>query len=191
MGEGPWALIGLGNPGAAYAGHRHNVGCMALDAIAGPGTAWRTKFQGLYAQGPGGTHLLKPQTFMNESGRAAAALARFYKIPPQHIWVFHDDLDLAPGKVRVKVGGGTAGHNGLRSVAAHLGAPGFGRVRIGIGHPGHRDRVRSYVLSDFARADRAWLGPLLDAIAAQAPLLLSGEDGLFMTRIAQGQENGV
>ena len=187
----PIALIGLGNPGPGYAGHRHTVGFMALDAIAGPGAAWRNKFQGFYTQG-GGAHLLKPQTFMNDSGRAVAALARFYKIPPARIWVFHDELDLAPGKIRVKIGGGLAGHNGLRSIAAHLGTPDFGRVRFGIGHPGDRARVTGYVLSDFTATERAgWLTPLLDAVAAHAPLLVAGDAGAFMTKVALSARNAV
>jgi peptidyl-tRNA hydrolase, PTH1 family len=187
----PVALVGLGNPGPGYAGNRHNVGFMTLDVLAGAGAAWRSKFNGLYTQDGAGGHLLKPQTFMNESGRAVAALARFYKIPPARIWVFHDDLDLAPGKVRAKVGGGLAGHNGLRSIAAHLGTPDFGRVRIGIGHPGDRARVTGHVLSDFARADADWLAPLLEAVAAHAPLLVAGEAGLFMTKVALSAQDGI
>lgn len=187
----PVALVGLGNPGPEYAGHRHNVGFMAVDTIAGPGAAWRAKFQGLTAEariGGARVALLKPQTFMNESGRSVAALARFYKIPPARIWVFHDELDLAPGKLRVRMGGGLAGHNGLRSITAQLGTPEFGRARIGIGHPGDRARVHGYVLHDFAKAERAaWVEPLLAAMADHAGLLLDGAPDAFMSRVAEAR----
>jgi len=182
-------FVGLGNPGAQYARQRHNVGFMALDAIAGRagGVAWRGKFQGEVAELTlDGIRcvLLKPQTFMNESGRAVGEAARFHKIAPGDVVVFHDEVDLAPGKVRVKTGGGAAGHNGLKSIAAHLG-PDFRRVRIGVGHPGHRDRVAGYVLHDFSKADRAWLEPLLEEIAAAAPALASGDDANFMNQVAR------
>lgn len=181
-------FVGLGNPGPKYAGHRHNVGFMAIDAIARAHgfPPFRERFQGLLSEGRLGgerTALLKPQTYMNESGRSVGAALRFYKLPLSELVVLHDELDLAPGRLRVKHGGGAAGHNGLRSIDAHLGKD-YRRVRIGIGHPGHPDRVTSYVLSDFAKTDAAWLEPLLDAIAEAAPLLAAGDDANFMNRVA-------
>ncbi len=181
-------LVGLGNPGPKYAGHRHNVGFMAIDAIAeahgfGP---FRKKFQGEIADGRLGdapARLLKPLTFMNESGRSAGEAARFFKIPNDQIIVFYDELDLAPGKVRVKRGGGAAGHNGIRSLHAHLG-PDYKRVRIGIGHPGAKPKVIGHVLGDFSKADQDWLPDLLNAIAAAAPHLAAGADDKFQTDIA-------
>lgn len=185
-------FVGLGNPGAGYAGHRHNVGFMAIDAIAethGFGSE-RSKFSGLLREGklggPGAMTrvvLLKPQTYMNNSGQAVGEAARFFKIEPGDITVFYDELDLAPGKVRVKTGGGLAGHNGLKSLKQHIGAE-FRRVRIGIGHPGHKDRVIGHVLSDFAKADRVWLEPLLDGMAKAAPFLSAGDEGRFMSEVA-------
>lgn len=182
-------FVGLGNPGDRYARHRHNVGVMAVERIAarhgfGP---WRARFQGRLAEGTlGGERvwLLCPQTWMNESGRSVADAARFMKLPLADVVVFHDELDLAPGKVRVKLGGGVAGHNGLRSLDACLGSREFGRVRIGIGHPGHKDRVVGHVLADFHKSEQAWLDPLLDAIADAAPLLAAGDDAGFMNRVA-------
>ncbi len=181
-------LVGLGNPGPAYAGNRHNIGFMAVDAIAerhrfGP---FRAKFQSHLAEGSlaGRTVLLlKPQTFMNVSGQAVAAAASFYKIAPADVLVFHDEIDLAAGKVRVKVGGGHAGHNGLRSLHAHIG-PDYRRVRLGIGRPGSKGEVIDHVLDDFAKADRVWLTPLLDAIAEYAPLLADGDGEAFMSKVA-------
>jgi len=181
-------LVGLGNPGAEYAGNRHNIGFMAVDAIAarhglGP---FRSKFQGQMADGRIGDErvlLLKPQTYMNLSGQSAGQAARFHKLEPAHVIVFHDELDLAPGKVKVKTGGGAAGHNGLRSLDAHLGNA-YRRVRLGIGHPGDKARVHGHVLSDFAKADRGWLDPLMDAVAEYVPLLLSGRDSDFMSKVA-------
>lgn len=187
------AFIGLGNPGASYASHRHNVGFMAVQAIVGARAMWRTKHQGLVTDmqhEKARVFVLKPQTYMNESGRAVVALSSFYKIPPQNIWVFHDDLDLAPGKVRIKIGGGLAGHNGLRSIAEHLGTPDFGRVRIGIGHPGDKTRVHGYVLSDFTKADAVWLDPLLEALALHAHFLITQQPELLMNRIAQSAPFG-
>lgn len=180
-------LVGLGNPGAKYARNRHNVGFMAVDAIArahgfGP---WRKRFQAETAEGriAGETCLiLKPMTFMNESGRAVGEAMRFYKLAPWDVIVFHDELDLAPGKMRVKGGGSHAGHNGLRSIDAHIG-PQFYRVRIGIGHPGSRELVTPYVLHDFSKADRQWLQPLLEAIATAMPELVQENDGRFMTEV--------
>lgn len=185
-----WLLVGLGNPGDKYAGNRHNVGFMAIDSIAdeygiGP---FKAKYQGQLAEGRIGDHkvaLLKPETFMNESGRSVGAAAKFYKIPPERIVAFHDELDLAPAKIRVKTGGGNAGHNGLRSLDAHLGTPDYVRVRLGIGHPGDKDRVHGYVLSDFAKVEREWLGPYLEAIADHVPLLLDGKENDFMSKVAQ------
>ncbi|MBI2233677.1 MAG: aminoacyl-tRNA hydrolase [Micavibrio aeruginosavorus] len=185
-----WLLVGLGNPGDKYAGNRHNVGFMAIDSIAdeygiGP---FKAKYQGQLAEGRIGDHkvaLLKPETFMNESGRSVGAAAKFYKIPPERIVAFHDELDLAPAKIRVKTGGGNAGHNGLRSLDAHLGTPDYVRVRLGIGHPGDKDRVHGYVLSDFAKVEREWLGPYLEAIADHLPLLLDGKENDFMSKVAQ------
>jgi len=182
-------FVGLGNPGAKYARNRHNVGFMAVEAIAsahgfGP---WRAKFQGLVSEGVLGGEkviLLKPETFMNLSGQSVGEAARFYKIAPEAVTVFHDELDLAPGKLRVKRGGGHAGHNGLRSITAHIGAE-FRRVRLGIGHPGHKDRVAGYVLQDFARAEEGWLDDLLRGIAEGAPWLAQGKPDRFQTAVAQ------
>ena len=181
-------FVGLGNPGAKYAGHRHNVGFMALDRIAGAHGfgPWRGKFQGAVAEGRLGGEkvtLLKPETFMNNSGQSVGAAMRFFKLDPTDIVVFHDEIDLAPGKIRVKNGGGHAGHNGLRSLHAHLGE-GYQRVRIGVGHPGHKDAVPTYVLRDFSKADQAWLGPLLDGVADGAPYLADGDAGRFQNAVA-------
>ena len=182
-------LVGLGNPGEKYERTRHNVGFMAVDEIAdalsfGPE---RSKHQGILREGTVGTEkviTLKPQTFMNESGRSVAAVAQFYKLDLSEIIVFHDELDLVPGKLRMKTGGGHAGHNGLRSIHAHLGEA-YRRVRLGIGHPGDKSRVSGYVLHDFAKADADWLGPLLAAIAREATWLVKGEDQRFQTAVAQ------
>ncbi len=185
-------LVGLGNPGRDYAGHRHNVGFMALDAIADKGrfSPWRKQFKGEAAEGAFDTPkgrvkvlALKPQTFMNLSGEAVQAAAHFYRIPPSDIVVLYDELDLAPGKIRVKTGGGAAGHNGIRSIAGALG-PDFRRVRIGIAHPGDKTRVTGHVLGNFSKDDRLWLDPLLDAIADAAPLLATNDDVGFMNKVA-------
>ena len=181
-------FVGLGNPGAEYAFNRHNVGFMAVDAIAAAHNfpAWRQRFSGLFTEGRLGREkvlLLKPQTYMNESGRSAGETMRFYKLDEKDVTVFHDELDLAPGKVRVKTGGGVAGHNGLKSLTAHLGND-YVRVRIGIGHPGHRERVVGYVMHDFTKADYDWLEPLLGAIADAAPHLADGANDKFQTQIA-------
>jgi PTH1 family peptidyl-tRNA hydrolase len=180
-------FVGLGNPGAAYTGHRHNIGFMALDAIAARhGIApWRRRFQGVAAEGTLGADralLLKPGTYMNESGRAVAEAVRFYKIAPHDTLVFHDEIDLAPGKVRVKVGGGTAGHNGLRSISAHIGNE-YRRVRIGVGHPGDKELVQRHVLSPFGKNDRAWVETLCEIIAENAVLLVRGEDATFQNKV--------
>ncbi len=184
-------IAGLGNPEEKYRHNRHNAGFMALDAIArthgfGP---WRRKFSALVSdgvlqtpEGPVRTLLLKPQTFYNESGRALQAATSFYKIPLSQVVVFHDDIDLAPGKFRVKCGGGSAGNNGIKSITAALG-PDFRRARIGVGHPGNKAQVVSYVLKDFSREDRTWLEPLLENIATAAPLLAEGRDDAFQTRV--------
>ncbi len=182
-------FVGLGNPGSEYARHRHNVGFMALERIAERhGLApWKKRFQGLACDGLIGGHrvtLLKPQTYMNDSGRAVGEAQRYLKIAEADIYVFHDELDLAPGKLRVKVGGGNAGHNGLRSITAHIGND-YARVRIGIGHPGAKELVMRHVLHDFAKADLAWLEPLLDAIAEAAPRLAAGDQARFLTEVAR------
>lgn len=182
-------LVGLGNPGARYSRQRHNIGFMAVEAVArayrfGP---WRNKFAGLVSEGFLGdvkVLLQKPQTFMNRSGYAVADAARFYKLALAEIVVVHDEVDLAPGKVRIKTGGGVAGHNGLRSIAEQLGSRDFKRVRMGIGHPGHKDLVTGHVLGDFSADDREWVGRLLDAFVEAAPLLVAGDDAGCMNRIA-------
>ncbi|MEO0461809.1 MAG: aminoacyl-tRNA hydrolase [Pseudomonadota bacterium] len=183
---------GLGNPGAKYALHRHNVGFMAMDTIAevhgfGPEQG---KFAGLAREGRIGTQkilLLKPSTFMNESGRSVGEAMRFYKLEPSALTVFHDELDLAPFKVKVKQGGGTAGHNGLRSIDRHLGRE-FRRVRIGIGHPGHKDRVTGHVLGNYAKAEQDPLVTMLGAIAAEAEWLAKEDDPRFMSDVALRQQ---
>jgi len=181
-------FVGLGNPGAGYAGHRHNIGYMAVDRIAadhgfGP---WRGKFHGELTEGRLGREkvlLLKPATFMNRSGTAVGAAAQFYKLAPEDVVVFHDELDLAPGKLRWKAGGGHAGHNGLRSIHAAIG-PDYGRVRMGIGHPGHKDRVAGYVLHDFAKADADWLEAVLAGVSDGAAALAEGDTGRFQNAVA-------
>jgi PTH1 family peptidyl-tRNA hydrolase len=180
-------FVGLGNPGTKYVGNRHNIGFVIVEAIAkrhgiGP---WRRRFQGLTAEGTiGGERvlLLLPGTFMNESGRAVAEAMNFYKVALDHIVVFHDELDLPPAKVRVKTGGGIAGHNGLRSISSHVGND-YRRVRIGIGHPGNKDMVHPYVLSDFAKSERDWVETLTDAVADNADLLARGQDASFQNKI--------
>jgi peptidyl-tRNA hydrolase, PTH1 family len=181
--------VGLGNPEPGMARQRHNVGFMAIDTIAirhgfGP---WRARFKGLIAEGSvAGQKViaLKPMTYMNDSGESVQAAASFFKLPVEAITAFHDELDLAPGKVRVKRGGGAAGHNGLRSMDRMLGSPDYWRVRLGIGHPGTKERVLGHVLSDFAKVDRDWLVTLLDAVADSAALLAEGKPEDFMTKVA-------
>ncbi len=181
--------VGLGNPEPGMARQRHNIGFMALDAIAarhgfGP---WRQRFKGLVTEGMvGGQKILalKPMTYMNDSGSAVQPAAAFFKLPVEAIVAFHDELDLTPGKVRVKRGGGAAGHNGLRSMDRQLGNPDYWRVRLGIGHPGHKDRVTGHVLGDFAKVDQPWLTALLDAVADAAPLLAQGQHEAFMSKVA-------
>ncbi len=180
--------VGLGNPEPGMARNRHNIGFMAVDTIAiryafGP---WRRRFKGLLSEGSvDGERVvaLKPQTYVNASGESVQAAAAFYKLPLEAVTAFHDELDLAPGKVRVKRGGGAAGHNGLRSLDRILGSPDYWRVRLGIGHPG-KERVLGHVLGDFAKADRDWLLPVLDAVAESALLLATGRPEEFMTKVA-------
>lgn len=180
-------LVGLGNPGPGHARNRHNIGYMAVDEIArryriGP---WKARFQGLVAEGSvDGEKVLalKPTTFMNLSGQSAAAALRFYKLQPQGMIVIHDELDLRPGQVKVKLGGGHAGHNGLRSLDAHVGRD-YWRIRLGIGHPGAPELVHDYILHDFARADEPWLKRLIEAVAEAFPLLAAGDDGRFLNKV--------
>lgn len=181
-------LVGLGNPGPSHAENRHNIGFMAVDRIVarhGLGS-YRSRFQGLIAEGRlDGTKVLalKPMTYMNESGRCVGEAARFYKLAPEDIVVIHDEIDLKPGKLRVKRGGGHAGHNGLRSIDQHIGRD-YRRVRIGVGHPGDKDLVHPYLLGNFTKADRDWLARELDAVAEAAPLLVAGDDAGFTTKVA-------
>ena len=181
-------FVGLGNPGGKYARNRHNIGFMAVERIAsdhgfGP---WRSKFQGLVSEGRLGGEkvvLLKPETFMNLSGQSVGEAMRFYKIDTPDITVFHDEIDLAPGKLRVKSGGGHAGHNGLRSLHAHVGDA-YGRVRMGVGHPGHKDAVPGYVLRDFPKADADWLDDMLRGVSDGAGHLADGDTGRFMNAVS-------
>lgn len=185
-------IVGLGNPGPKHARNRHNIGFLAADAIArahalGP---WRKRFQSEVAEGvietesgPRKALLLKPQTFMNDSGRAVAEAVNFYKLGPEDVVVFYDEIDLAPGKFRIKTGGGAAGHNGIRSLIAHLG-PDFRRARLGVGHPGDKRLVHHYVLSDFYKAEEPWVIDLVDACARALPLLAEGRDDAFQTRVS-------
>ena len=179
-------FVGLGNPGAQYAGNRHNIGFMALEAIAREYRfpPFRARFKGRASEGQiGGERvvLLMPETYMNESGRAAQEAARFYKIELPDIVALHDELDLAPGKLRIKTGGGNAGHNGLRSLTAHLGND-YRRVRLGIGHPGDKALVHSYVLNDFGKSERPWVEALCDAVARNAAMLVQRDDSKFQTK---------
>ena len=180
-------FVGLGNPGREYAGNRHNIGFMAVDAIAREHgiSTFRSRFQGQAAEGPLGSErvvLLKPATYMNESGRAVAEAMKFYKIPLDSIVVLHDELDLAPGKLRVKKGGGNAGHNGLRSITAHVGND-YRRVRLGIGHPGDKALVHNYVLNDFAKSEQGWVETLCDSVARNAALLAKGDDAGLQNKV--------
>lgn len=184
-------LAGQGNPGPAYAGNRHNIGFRAVDAIA---ARWgfgpeRSRFQGLAREGtidtPSGpvrALTLKPQTFYNDSGRSVSAALKFYKLTPADLVLFYDEIDLAAGRFRMKTGGGAAGNNGVRSVTAHIG-PDFRRARLGVGHPGHKDRVQGHVLSDFHKTEAAWVSALLEAVADAAPLLAVGEDERFQAEV--------
>ncbi len=185
-------IVGLGNPGAQYARHRHNIGFMAVDRIAeahgfGP---WRARFQGQAADGHLGGEkvlLLKPQTYMNDSGRSVGEALRFLKLPLSDLIVLHDEIDLAPGKLKVKTGGGHAGHNGLRSITAQCGND-YRRVRLGIGHPGDKALVHAYVLSDFAKAEEAWVEDLCRACADHAALLARGQDAAFQNKVHLAME---
>jgi PTH1 family peptidyl-tRNA hydrolase len=184
-------LAGLGNPGPKYAGNRHNIGFMAADAIA---QRWRfgsvrARFQSITAEGsidtadgPVRALLLKPQTWMNESGRAIGEAAKFFKIEPKDVVVFYDEIDMAPGRFRMKTGGGAAGHNGIRSTIAAIG-PDFRRARLGVGHPGHKDMVHGYVLNDFAKAEQPWVKALLEACADALPFLAAGEDERYQAEV--------
>ena len=188
MADTPLLVAGLGNPGAQYALNRHNAGFIFADAIHaeyrfGP---WRAKFEGLICEGELAARkvfLLKPQTYMNDSGRSAGAALKFFKLPLDALVVAHDEIDLAAGKLKVKTGGGDAGQNGLRSITASLG-PDYRRVRIGIGHPGHKDRVTGHVLQNFSKDDIAWLKPLVMAMVEAAPLLAKDDDAGFMSKVA-------
>lgn len=184
-------LAGQGNPGAKYSGNRHNFGFMVLDRIAADQgfSPWKSRFQSQAAEGtiqtangPAKVLLLKPQTFYNESGRAAGEAARFYKLGPDDVTVFHDEIDLAPGRVRVKRGGGHSGNNGIRSMIAHLG-PDVRRIRLGVGHPGDKSLVMPYVLSDFAKAEKDWVTALMDACSRALPHLLEGDDDRFQSEV--------
>ncbi|CUH50160.1 aminoacyl-tRNA hydrolase [Ruegeria atlantica] len=181
-------FVGLGNPGQKYARNRHNIGFMALDKIAGDHGfgPWKSKFQAEIAEGRLGSEkvlLIKPQTFMNRSGQSVGEAMRFYKLDSTDVTVFHDELDLAPGKVRAKAGGGHAGHNGLRSIHDHI-SPAYDRVRLGIGHPGRKELVSPYVLSDFAKADSDWLEDVLRGVSDGAGHLADGDGGKFMNAVA-------
>jgi PTH1 family peptidyl-tRNA hydrolase len=181
-------LVGLGNPGPRYAYNRHNVGFMALELIRKRYgfSAARQRFEGEASEGTvAGEKVLalKPLTFMNESGRAVGAAANFHKIPPEDVIVLHDEIDLAPGKVRAKRGGGHAGHNGLRSIVQHIG-PEFRRVRMGVGHPG-KERVLGHVLNDFSAEEREWAGAMIGAVSDSLPLLIAGDDAAFMSEVAR------
>ena len=181
-------IVGLGNPGAKYSGNRHNIGFMAVDRIAadhgfGP---WKSKHQGSLTEGRFGSDrcvLLKPETFMNNSGQSVQAAMRFYKLDPQDVIVLHDEIDLAPGKVKHKLGGGHAGHNGLRSIHNHIG-PDYARIRLGVGHPGHKDLVPTYVLRDFAKSDADWLDDVLRGISDGAAQLAAGDPAKFLNAVA-------
>lgn len=180
--------VGLGNPGGKYAMNRHNIGFMALDRVADDhGFApWRGKFQGAVSEGRLGTEkivLLKPETYMNKSGQSVGEAMRFFKLAPEDITVFHDEIDLAPGKLRLKDNGGHAGHNGLRSLHGHIG-DNYRRVRMGVGHPGHKDAVAGYVLRDFAKADQEWLDDMMRGISDGAPSLAEGDKSKFMNAVS-------
>jgi PTH1 family peptidyl-tRNA hydrolase len=180
-------FVGLGNPGARYAANRHNIGFMAVDEIARQHrfAPWRSRFQGQISEGTLGAErvmLLKPQTFMNESGQSVGEAMRFFKLGLSDISVFHDELDLAPAKMRVKIGGGNAGHNGLRSITAHCGND-YRRVRLGIGHPGDKALVYPFVLGDFSKAERPWVEDLCTACSDAAALLAAGEDASFQNKV--------
>ena len=180
-------VVGLGNPGRDRAHNRHNIGFMAVDAIQRRYgfPSFRSKFEGEAADGEIAGHrvtLLKPMTYMNESGRSVAQAVRFYRVPPAEVLVLHDEIDLAAAKLRVKRGGGHAGHNGLRSIHAHIGAD-YARIRLGVGRPEHKGEVLTHVLKDFSKDDAVWLEKLIDAVAEHVPLVLAGDDGAFMSKV--------
>ena len=182
-------LVGLGNPGQKYESNRHNIGFMMADDIVRHYgfSVWRSKFQGLVADGTIGGEkvlILKPQTFMNKSGQSVGEIMRFYKLTPDQIIVMHDELDLVPGKVRVKQGGGHGGNNGVRDIDAHIGAD-FRRIRVGVGHPGNKNVVANYLLSDFAKADKTWLEPVIDECTRALPYLIEGANDKFMSEVAR------
>ncbi|MEM7614926.1 MAG: aminoacyl-tRNA hydrolase [Pseudomonadota bacterium] len=188
-------IAGLGNPGQKYTRNRHNIGFLAVDEIARAQTfgPWREKFQGEVSEGRIGTEktlLLKPTTFMNLSGQAVGEAMRFYKMEPSDVIVLHDELDLAPGKLKVKTGGGHAGHNGLRSLHQHIGEA-YVRVRLGIGHPGDKRLVSHYVLGDFAKADQEWLTPLIEGVARAIPELIAGDSVKFLSQVALHRQSAM
>lgn len=181
-------FVGLGNPGSDYAKNRHNIGFMAVDEIVHRYSfaPFRSKFQGQLCEGKIAGQkvlILKPTTYMNESGKAVQAVMAFYKLPIQDIIVFHDEMDLVAGKIRMKTGGGHAGHNGVRSIQSHIGS-GFQRVRLGVGHPGDKEKVVGHVLKDFSKADQQWLDKMIEAIGENADLLIKGEDSGFMSKVS-------
>jgi PTH1 family peptidyl-tRNA hydrolase len=181
-------FVGLGNPGSDYAKNRHNIGFMAVDEIVHRHSfaPFRSKFQGQLCEGKIAGQkvlILKPTTYMNESGKAVQAAMAFYKLPIQDIIVFHDEMDLVAGKIRMKTGGGHAGHNGVRSIQSHIGS-GFQRVRLGVGHPGDKEKVVGHVLKDFSKADQQWLDKMIEAIGENADLLIKGEDSGFMSKVS-------
>lgn len=187
-----WLFVGLGNPGAEYQHHRHNIGFMVMELLADQEglPAFQKKFKGLKTEGriEGASDklmLLLPQTFMNESGRSVGEACKFYKIPPERVVVFHDELDVKPGEVKVKQGGGTAGHNGLKSIQAHLGTPEFWRVRIGIGHPGQKHLVSNYVLSNFAKAEEDLMTRVIETLANHAALIVTEGPKAFEEKIRE------
>ena len=180
-------LAGLGNPGTKYAGNRHNIGFMVVDEIAARNgfSPWRKRFRGLVSEGRLGGQkvlLIKPQTYMNESGRSVGEAMKFFKLAPEDVYVLHDELDLAPGKVRCKQGGGLAGHNGLKSIAAHIGKD-FNRVRLGIGHPGDKSKVHSWVLKNFSKSELGWLDRLIEGVGRHADLLADGDMASFQNKV--------
>lgn len=193
-GEPMWLLVGLGNPGGQYEKNRHNVGFMVIDRIAQEYgfPSFKTKFDGQLSEGRIGEEkvaLIKPQTFMNDSGRCVGPAAKYFKVTPNRIIVFYDELDLPPGRLKVKKGGGSGGHNGIKSLDAHLGRQDYNRVRLGIGHPGDKNRVTGYVLGDFSKEEQKWLPEWLDVVTAQVPLLLDDNANDYMTRVAENFKN--
>lgn len=187
-------IVGLGNPGADYSFNRHNIGFMAVDALAEAtnATAWQKKFKAQIATGAFGDNtllLLKPQTYMNLSGEAVGEAMRYYKLEPSDVVVIHDDIDLQSGQIKTKQGGGHGGHNGLKSIDTHIGKE-YWRVRLGVGHPGTREQVSDHVLSNFAKADKIWLEPLLHALPQALPLLLAGDQGTFVQKMILAQKGG-